>query len=335
MAQKRKEHKPTDNLIKRASSIIDPSQRKQIIEDIRDLRTKYAGTTTEFKAPNGQSSVLISILGTEIGQQAWYVIRTPAFKNWFGDWERSIQIKIFENSPNVPLNGNAYQGKYELNKESIYDYLKKTLSQIPLHNPAITEDIQLAGAGIDKLTSWGMNNTAYKKLFVHIPEITQKAVFLAEEKSNRPNAHYYKYSHLATGIYIDDKPHTVHIILGKNQRQWYYSHILLQIEKGSLLAGIRQTNPGHPKRSSLTERDESLSIIKDTTLLRLLQEDFSQIVDENGEPKPVYREQFNNLQEMFFKSDKSLTEYYSINEILGFAFTANHINIYYINNLIP
>jgi hypothetical protein len=111
--------------------------------------------------------------------------------------------------------------------------------------------------------------------------MTEKAVFLAEEQPNKFNSHYKKYNHLACGIEIDGKPHTVHIILGENQGQWYYSHILLDIEKGSLLAGIQQPKPGHPIRTSLSD-------IKDTTLLRLLQADSSKIIDENGEPHPVF-----------------------------------------------
>jgi hypothetical protein len=108
-----------------------------------------------------------------------------------------------------------------------------------------------------------MNNEVYKKLFAHIPEITEKSIFIADEKPNRPKSHYYKYSHLVSGIKIDEKPYTVHIILGESGGTWYYSHILLDIDKGSLLKGIRQSTPGHPITS--------LSDIKDTTLLRLLQ----------------------------------------------------------------
>jgi len=276
-----KEHKPTDNLIKLASAIDDPVKRRQVTRDILELRAKYAGTEAEFKAPDGQPSGLISVLGTELGQQAWYAVRTPAFKNWFGDWERTARIKAFEDSQNVPLSGNAYQGKYELNKESIFMFLKNTLSKTTMHNSAINEEIRLGGAGIDKLIGWGMKNDAYKKLFAHIPEITEKAVFLAEENPNRPHTHYNKYSHLAGGIQLDGDPYTVHIILGESGGQWYYSHILLHIEKGSLLNGIRQSTPGHPKIASLT-------YIKDTTLLRLLQADSSKIIDEHGEPRPFF-----------------------------------------------
>ena len=74
---------------------------------------------------------------------------------------------------------------------------------------------------------------------------------------------------------------------------------------------IRQSTPGRPKRSSLTERDYSLSDVKDTTLLRLLQEDSSQFIDENGEPKLKYYP-----HEYLFESDKSIPKHYSISDVL-------------------
>jgi hypothetical protein len=165
-----------------------------------------------------------------------------------------------------------------------------------MHNPAINKEIQLGETGIDKLIGWGMNNDIYKKLFAHIPEVTEKTILLAEEKPNKPDAHYNKYSHLAAGLQIDDKPHTVHIILGGNQGQWYYSHILLHIEKRILSENIHQSNQKesgsvptvHPSTKKGHPEVASLSDINDTTLLRLLQADSSQIINEHGEPMPVF-----------------------------------------------
>jgi hypothetical protein len=331
--EKSQGHRPTAELIKRAEGITDPDERRRVIGEILELRKRYAWTDAEFKAPNGHPSGLIAALGEELGRQAWYSVRTPSFKKWFGDWERAARISFFENSEDIPLNGNAYQGKYELTKESIRIYLKNTLAKTTLRNPAIDEVIRLGGTGIDKLTSWGMNNDIYKKLFAHIPEITEKSTLLGIEKPHKKKSHYRKYSHLAGGLKIDGDPYTVHIILGESGGQWYYSHILLHIKKGSLLEGIRQPNPGRPKPASLNENGSvptvhppineghpeatSFSDIKDTALLRLLQADSSKIIDGNGEPRPVFRGdrpglgQFSNPQGIFFFEDKSLASSYS------------------------
>ena len=283
-----RDHKPTAELIKRASAIADPDERLRVIGEIKELRRRYAGTNAEFKAPNGQPSGLLAALGDD-----------------------------------------------KLNKESILNYLKNTFREKNMHNPAIDADILLAGKGIKKLTSWGMKNETYKKLFAHIPEMTEKAVFLAEEESNKINSHYKKYNHLACGIEIDGKPHTVHIILGENQGQWYYSHILLDIEKGSLLAGIQHPNPGHPIHASLSN-------IKDTTLLRLLQADSSKIIDENGEPLPVCfgdkskKEMSAELQGISFAGDKTpAADYLFLNIKNPLVLNENSFNYYDIDNLNP
>ena len=297
-------HKPTAELLKLTATIADPVERQKVAGEISVLRKQYVGTALEFKAPNGQASGLITSLGEDSGQLAWYAVRTPSFKSWFGDWERAARITEFENSQDVPLNGNAYQGNYELSRKSIKEYLKNNLSKIPLRNSAITEDIWLAGTGIKKLTSQvSMKDDIYKKLFVHIPEITEKSVFLDQESPYKSNPHYNKYSHLAGGLQIDGDPYTVHIVLGESGGQWYYSHILLHIEKGRLLNGIQQSEPGHPKIASLSE-------IKDTTLIRLLQADSSKTIDEFGEPKPMYQrltpdeKVFPSPHEIYFVNNK-------------------------------
>ena len=44
-----------------------------------EIRKKYEGTDQWMKAPNGQD--------TNLTEDQWLAVRTPAFKEWFGDWE--------------------------------------------------------------------------------------------------------------------------------------------------------------------------------------------------------------------------------------------------------
>lgn len=46
---------------------------------ILNVRDKYEGTGEWLKAPNGED--------TNLTEQQWLQVRTPAFKEWFGDWE--------------------------------------------------------------------------------------------------------------------------------------------------------------------------------------------------------------------------------------------------------
>ncbi len=54
----------------------DPNIPDKQMQDVRD---KYEGTDRWLKAPNGKPSNLT--------EQQWLQVRTPAFKQWFGDWE--------------------------------------------------------------------------------------------------------------------------------------------------------------------------------------------------------------------------------------------------------
>jgi hypothetical protein len=95
-----------------------------------------------------------------------------------------------------------------------------------MRNSAVESEIRLGGTGIDKIIGWGMNNEVYKKLFVHIPEIMEKAVFIDDLHPYKSKSHYHKYNHFVAGIKMDNKPYTVHIILGENNGQWYYSSLI-------------------------------------------------------------------------------------------------------------
>ncbi|GHV91609.1 hypothetical protein AGMMS50268_21120 [Spirochaetia bacterium] len=178
------------------------------------------------------------------------------------DAERAANIEKLAAAPNLVLDGNAYLGKYELNKASIRQYLKG-LREKKLENSAISEPIKIGNSGINKLLGPGLKNDVNRKLIVHIPELIKNAVFITDEKPNRQDAHYNKYSHFVTGIELDGSPYTVHIVLGENAGVWYYDQMVSKIEKGDLLSVIHLSTVGHPA--------SSLSDIKDTTLPKILQ----------------------------------------------------------------
>jgi hypothetical protein len=87
---------PAAELVKRALRIADTAERRRVVRDITDLYERYAGTAAEYRAPNGKPSLLLEALGEERGKEAWYAVRTPGFKEWFGDWEATALIEMAE-----------------------------------------------------------------------------------------------------------------------------------------------------------------------------------------------------------------------------------------------
>ena len=76
--------------------------------------------------------------------------------------------------------------------------------------------------------------------------------------------------------------YTVLLVIGVKQGKFYYDHYLTQIEKGSLI---------ETANSFIPTDDEPLPSFannKDSRLWKLLQDNYSKVVDENGEPRVMY-----------------------------------------------
>ena len=65
--------KGADGKVYAQSAVDVPSEQKE------SVRKQYEGTTQWMKAPNGED--------TNLTEEQWLAVRTPAFKEWFGDWE--------------------------------------------------------------------------------------------------------------------------------------------------------------------------------------------------------------------------------------------------------
>ena len=65
-----------------------PSAEKEAV------RKQYEGTEQWMKAPNGEP--------TNLTEDQWIVVRTPAFKAWFGDWEAEAEKQKYLNT--APIN---------------------------------------------------------------------------------------------------------------------------------------------------------------------------------------------------------------------------------------
>lgn len=66
-----------DAEIKKSVKRVSESERARL--EYAEVEAKYRGTDQWMKAPNGQP--------TQLSERQWIQVRTPSFKNWFGDWE--------------------------------------------------------------------------------------------------------------------------------------------------------------------------------------------------------------------------------------------------------
>jgi hypothetical protein len=166
------------------------------------------------------------------------------------------------NAPVITLDGDAYVGKYELNKVSIEQYLKKVLLPESFHTMAVAEAIQLGGKGIKKLTHVGMTNIPYMKSIVHIPALLENAVLVAEGLPGKLKNHYQKFRHLVAFFSIDGEEYVTRMIFGGNAGTWWlYHQIITNIKKETLLDVIQGTNSGH-RTMLLSKKETPVAVIR-------------------------------------------------------------------------
>ena len=249
-------------------------EEKKIVETAK-------ANDTYMKAPNGKP--------TNLSEKQWAQVRTTAFKNWFGDWEKAARIEKVRRSKAVVISGSEYQDKYALNRDSAKEWIKDNLRGE--YTIADTEEIvSLTKVGANKVTSHGMSNKAHLQSIAAIPQLIRNAIFIEERPNEKHNNKYDSYKYYICGLKIGTTDYTVKLTIGVKSGKKYYDHALTEIEKGKLLDRI---NDQADKKGFTTTGDAplqsyALSIGKDSKLLSILQTNSSKVVDENGEPMVVY-----------------------------------------------
>ena len=59
------------------------ASKKRTQDEYAEVEAKYKGTDQWLKAPNGEP--------TNLSERQWVQVRTPSFKQWFGDWEQAYK----------------------------------------------------------------------------------------------------------------------------------------------------------------------------------------------------------------------------------------------------
>ena len=102
-----------DNVANAAPQFSDPNIPDKQMQDVRD---QYENTDQWMTAPNGKP--------TNLTENQWLQVRTPAFKQWFGDWEGDAKnaSKVVDDNgePMVMYHGSDNYGFSEFNTENDY-----------------------------------------------------------------------------------------------------------------------------------------------------------------------------------------------------------------------
>lgn len=275
-------------------------------------RAKADGTY--MKAPNGAP--------TNLTERQWVQVRTRAFKQWFGDWEKAARIDKLRKSDPVVVSGNDYQGKYELNSKSAEDYIVNSLRGEYANKD--TGDIINVTRASRKVAHHDAENDIHLKSIAYIPQMIENAIFI-DEVPNEKGTKFDSYRYYVVGLTIDGADYTAKLVVGRKNGGSYYDHALTEIEKNSLL------NLTDGVKADVSDKETVVSGIKDKRLVSILQTNSSKVVDENGEPRVVYRGSPKKMGTVFeyghnfyggnngfwFTSSPSAAKDYSFDDVTG------------------
>lgn len=252
---------------------------------LSDEEKKIVETTkandTYMKAPNGKP--------TNLSEKQWAQVRTKAFKDWFGDWEKAARIEKLRRSKAVKITGEEIEPNSDLKqyKKNALEYGKNLRGEYT--NKDTGETIALTGGnsrgGMREILQHDYKDIEHLQSIAAIPQIIEKAIFVDEapnEDAERyPGVKSFRY--YVCGLKIGNTNYTVKAVVAvQNNGDRYCDHKLSSIEKGKLLSII----PTIQKAG--IENNLPPSVGKDKRLLSILQTNSSKVVDENGEPMVVY-----------------------------------------------
>lgn len=230
-----------------------------------EVRKQYKGTDQWMKAPNGKP--------TNLTEDQWVTVRTPAFKNWFGDWE---------------FIANAYPEKTAENRPDVADYVASLKGKI-LKSKEENVEASFSHKGLGKIASDAAINKSKRNGFSVQDHFTAVAniekLFSNSIKTNEREDHNNSIKGIEhfSSLFIDKNNEqalvTFTVKVTDNAGRKIYSIELMELKKveGTVQGEVR-------KLHQATSTFDTLNISRIADKIN----NCSKIVDENGEPLVVY-----------------------------------------------
>ena len=218
-------------------------------------------------------------------------MRTRAFKEWFGDWEKAARIEKLRQSDVLETTGEEYGRDYTdraTAKQWMKDHLRGAYT-----NKDTGEKIEVSNVGINEVLSHGTTNESHMRSLAAIPRMLENSIFIDEAANSKGNSKYDRYRYYAVGLRINGEDYTAKLVVGVKNGARYYDHRLTQIEKGALIDSLNR----HSNSVAENQAPDMSGI--SNALSSVLQVNSSKIVDENGEPLVVWhgtREHFYEFE---------------------------------------
>ncbi len=221
---------------------------------------------TYLKAPNGED--------TNLTPKQWAQVRTKAFKEWFGDWEKkSLANYLLGNDVVATLSGNEFVKDGTPLSEKVTQYY------IEHYNGKVEREglgeVLLDKRSVKDSASHGLGK-AKSAAFAAVPNIITDGRIIYSQTNWKDRG--YDSVTIAAPIRIGEKNYVGVVVVKKSKEfnRFYLHEVMIQ---KSLRDGVFQTNlnVGNPS-------GDIAKVIKNI----INANNSSKIIDTNGEPKVVY-----------------------------------------------
>ena len=240
------------------------------------VRKQYEGTAQWMKAPNGEA--------TNLTEDQWLTVRTPAFKAWFGDWEAEAEKQKYLNTEPIEV------AEKKIMKSEGVTAMRAALQWAEQHLPVqvMTRfgEVEINRASIKDSLGHGYSQ---KKLdaITSLPEGMMVAAFIGETKdfdgADIDNG-YFCYPMMYQG---ENQVVFCRVRRDMNSNKLYVHEVFTEdeIKDIPLQAAAKFLNSKPHGGNALYKSILTDFLNKDNTV--------SKVVDENGEPLVVYHQTSN------------------------------------------
>ncbi len=138
-------------------------QRRKANRQYDAVVAKYKDSPLWMKAPNGEP--------TKLSERQWVQVRTPNFKNWFGDWEKAGIRERLENQESVSV-----KAQYNLSSPAERRRAAKAMGIDTVADTLIGK-VVIDSSSVQSTLQHG-NMNAKLDVLKHIKEVAEASTFL-------------------------------------------------------------------------------------------------------------------------------------------------------------
>ena len=254
---------------------------EELTEEEKKIKKRAEENGTFMKAPNGET--------TKLTEKQWLQVRTEAFKKWFGDWELPYKLVNIVQVAKEHGFKNFEEAREWAKQNIVGDIEQPEIGLIHIASRSVKK--YLNDSAVTKSTNKDVHMSALRVL----PQIIENSIVGEIHRDRDNDSNIRDVVRLYGCISIDGINYRVKTTVKRYNRSDIsskaYSYEVTEIEllEGSEISHTESTAEHIPTTNNSISAAKLLKNVEPNKQNGRKILDFSKVVDENGEPKVVYR----------------------------------------------